>query len=156
MIIALVLIALLATIGSFVFLSETVVPYISLAALLGLSGFYVITSVSLFNILLTLFLIMCIFMLLLIMVQQSKGSMGLGSFGGSAQMLFGGAGGQDLFQKTTWICGALFMLGSLGLTLAKSHEMKKFSYTSSAFKNNKIKQSTTPVSTEEPTEEPTV
>lgn len=46
--------------------------------------------------------------------------MGLGAFGGSSQMLFGGSGGQDLFQKATWVMIAIFMLGSLTLTLMKS------------------------------------
>jgi preprotein translocase subunit SecG len=129
MLITLLLVALLATIAAFVFLPETVIPYISLVAFLGIGGVYVLTSVSFYAIMLTLFVIMCFFMLLIIMIQQSKGSMGLGSMGGSAQMLFGGSGGQDLFQKTTWICGFFFMFGSLALTLAKTHEMKKFSYT---------------------------
>ena len=54
------------------------------------------------------------------MLQQGKGGMGLGGLGGGAQMLFGGSGGQDVFQKTTWVLAALFMLGSFGLTLMKS------------------------------------
>lgn len=123
--------ALVATIGAFTFIPETVVPYISLASFTVLSIAYILLNVSMYNILITLFVIMCFFMLLIIMIQQSKGSMGLGTMGGSAQMLFGGSGGQDLFQKITWVCGILFMLGSLVLTLAKSHEMKKFSYTAS-------------------------
>ena len=45
--------------------------------------------------------------------------MGLGSMGGGTQLLFGGSGGQDLFQKATWVMGALFMGGSLGLAMMK-------------------------------------
>ncbi len=45
--------------------------------------------------------------------------MGLGSLGGGSQMLFGGSGGQDVFQKATWVMGALFMIGSFGLALLK-------------------------------------
>lgn len=82
----------------------------------------------LYGLLLTLFILTCFFMLLIIMIQQSKGSMGLGSLGGSAQMLFGGSGGQDIFQKLTWICGAIFMLGSLTLTIMKSHETQSSRY----------------------------
>ena len=48
--------------------------------------------------------------------------MGLGNMGGGAQMLFGGSGGQDLFQKITWILGTIFMAGSLILALMKSHQ----------------------------------
>jgi preprotein translocase subunit SecG len=34
-------------------------------------------------------------------------------------MLFGGSGGQDFFQKLTWILGAIILFGSLGLSLLK-------------------------------------
>lgn len=77
----------------------------------------------LYGLLMTLFFSMCFFMVLIIMVQQSKGSLGLGSLGGSAQMLFGGSGGQDLFQKITWACGIIFMIGNLTLAVMKSHEL---------------------------------
>ncbi len=60
----------------------------------------------------------------LIFLQKGKGSMGLGSMGGGTQMLFGGGGGQDMFQKTTWVLIALFLTGSLGLALYKSHVVK--------------------------------
>ncbi len=50
--------------------------------------------------------------------------MGLGNLGGGAQMLFGGSGGQDIFQKITWILGALFMAGSLSLAIIKSRQTK--------------------------------
>lgn len=62
------------------------------------------------------------------MIQQSKGSMGLGSFGGQAQMLFGGSGGQDLFQKITWVLAAIFMFGSFGLTLMKHKQAQSSRY----------------------------
>lgn len=66
-----------------------------------------------------------ILLILLILVQKSKGSMGLGALGGGAQMLFGGSGGQDLFQKMTWVLGGIFMLGSLLLSLAKTNSMQE-------------------------------
>lgn len=62
------------------------------------------------------------------MVQKGKSSMGLGSLGGGAQMLFGGSGGQDIFQKITWVLGAVFMISSLALALMKSREVKLFRY----------------------------
>ncbi len=74
----------------------------------------------LYGLLFTLFILVAILLVLIIMIQQGKGSTGLGNLGGGAQMLFGGSGGQDVFQKTTWVLGALFMLGSFGLTLMKS------------------------------------
>lgn len=54
--------------------------------------------------------------------------MGLGGLGGGTQMLFGGSGGQDLFQKITWVLGAIFISGALMLSLMKSTEHKKFKY----------------------------
>jgi preprotein translocase subunit SecG len=68
----------------------------------------------------TLLVIDGAFLSLLIVIQKSKGTMGLGALGGGAQTLFGGSGGQDIFQKTTWVLGGLFMAGSLGLSMLKS------------------------------------
>lgn len=80
-------------------------------------------KIMLYGLLLSLFIFVCFLLILLILIQQGKGNMGLGNLGGGAQMLFGGSGGQDLFQKTTWVLGALFMLGSLTLALMKSTSM---------------------------------
>lgn len=71
----------------------------------------------LYNILVLLFVILCLFLIFLVLLQKSKSSMGLGSLGGGAQMLFGGSGGQDFFQKSTWILGVIFMAGSLILAM---------------------------------------
>jgi len=54
------------------------------------------------------------------MIQEGKNSMGLGGIGGGTQMLFGGSGGQDIFQKITWVLGAIFLFGSLTLALMKA------------------------------------
>ena len=80
------------------------------------------------GILSTLFIIMCLFMVLLILMQQGKGSMGIGAIGGGSQMLFGGSGGQDLFQKLTWVLGAIFIFGSLGLSIFITKEHNKSNY----------------------------
>jgi preprotein translocase subunit SecG len=76
----------------------------------------------LFGLLVTLFICVCVLLVLVILVQQSKGGLGGlgGGLGGSAQMLFGGSGGTDVFQKITWILGAIFMIGSLLLALMKA------------------------------------
>lgn len=74
----------------------------------------------LYGLLVTLFVILCFLLIGIILLQKSKSSMGLGGLGGGTQMLFGGSGGQDLFQKATWVMVALFMIGSLTLTLMKS------------------------------------
>ena len=67
-----------------------------------------------------LFVLLSLFLVLFILIQQGKGDMGLGSLGRSSQMLFGGSGGQDFFEKTTWIMGALFLGGALTLTIART------------------------------------
>ena len=69
----------------------------------------------LFGFLFTLFVFVCFLLILVILVQQGKGGLGLGAIGGGAQMLFGGSGGQDIFQKITWTLGAIFMIGSFVL-----------------------------------------
>lgn len=73
----------------------------------------------LYGLLLTLFVFIGFFIILFVLIQQSKGSLGLGSLG-DTQMLFGGSGGQNFFQKTTWILGGLFMALSFGLAIMKS------------------------------------
>lgn len=82
----------------------------------------------LYGFLLTLYIINCILLVLLVLVQKGKSSMGIGTFGGGSQMLFGGSGGQDIFQKITWGLGAIFMVGSLALALMKSNQAKQFAY----------------------------
>ncbi len=73
----------------------------------------------LYSLLIILFALLCITMVFLILLQKGKSSMGLGGMGGGTQLLFGGSGGQDLFQKATWAMGALFMGGSLILAMMK-------------------------------------
>lgn len=74
--------------------------------------------------LMILFVFLCFLLALAILMQQGKGDMGLGGLGGGSQLLFGGSGGQEFFEKITWIMGALFIAGSLGLALLKSHELE--------------------------------
>jgi len=69
------------------------------------------------GLLIALLAIDAILLLLIILIQKGKSGMGLGNLGGSTQMLFGGSGGQDLFQKITWVLGTIFMVGSLTLSI---------------------------------------
>lgn len=82
----------------------------------------------LYGFLLTFYFINCLLLILIVLVQKSKSSMGIGSIGGSNQMIFGGSGGQDVFQKITWTLGALFMAGSLILALMKSRQAQEFTF----------------------------
>jgi len=79
----------------------------------------------LLGILTVLFALMCFILVFLIFLQKGKGNMGLGAMGGGTQMLFGGGGGQDLFQKTTWVLVALFLSGSLSLAIYKNKMFTK-------------------------------
>ena len=67
-----------------------------------------------------LYILMCCFIVFLVLMQKGKGNMGLGSMGGGNQMLFGSSGGQDIFQKITWILCALLLIGSLSLSVLKN------------------------------------
>lgn len=82
----------------------------------------------LFGFLLTLYTLNCLILVLVILIQQGKGGLGIGSIGGSSQMLFGGSGGQDLFQKATWVLGTVYMLGSLLLAVMRTQELRTSSY----------------------------
>jgi protein translocase, SecG subunit len=84
----------------------------------------------LYGLLSTIFVFICFFLILLVLVQKGKGSAGIGSMGGGTQMLFGGSGGQDIFQKITWICGAIFLGGTLVLTVMKNASLSKSRYLS--------------------------
>ena len=104
----------------------------------------------LYGLLLTLYLINCFFLVVIILMQKGKSGLGMGALGGGAQMIFGGGGGQDLFQKTTWVLGTIFITGAMLLSLMKSSEHKKFRYLAP---NQTITQpvipQTTPASTED-------
>lgn len=86
----------------------------------------------LYGILVFFYVLLCLLMVLLILVQKGKSSLGIGTMGGGSQMLFGASGGQDIFQKTTWVMGFLLMSGSLFLSLMKSSQAYKSQYISSS------------------------
>src|SRR5258708_4407542 len=87
----------------------------------------------LYGFLTTLFVILCFLTVLIILLQKSKGSLGIiGSAGSNAQMLFGGTGGQDIFQKITWTFVALFLGGSLVLAIIKNRTVYESRYLTSA------------------------
>ncbi|RTL07431.1 preprotein translocase subunit SecG [Candidatus Dependentiae bacterium] len=85
----------------------------------------------LYGLLLTFYIITCILLILIILIQKSKSSVGFG-LGSGSQMLFGGSGGQDLFQKITWVLGVAFMAMSLLLSLMKSEQSRTLQRPASA------------------------
>lgn len=75
------------------------------------------------GLLMTLLVILAIFLTISILIQPGKGDMGLGSLAGKgSQMLFGGSGGRDLFEKITWTMGIIFIFACLGLTILKTKD----------------------------------
>lgn len=78
-----------------------------------------------YGILMFFFIIVCLFLAIIVLIQQGKGDMGLGGLGGSTQMLFGGSGGQEFFERITWALGAIFIFGSLGLAVLKSKQTRE-------------------------------
>lgn len=77
-----------------------------------------------------LYVLVCILIILLVLIQKGKSSLGLGGINAGGQILFGGSGGQDIFQKTTWVLGALLLGGCLGLAIlkAKNYDSIKSKY----------------------------
>lgn len=82
----------------------------------------------LYGLLITGYVFICFLLVCIILIQKGKGSTGFGAIGGGSQMLFGGSGGQDIFQKTTWVLGAIFILGSLVLSIMKTRQSHTFKY----------------------------
>lgn len=82
----------------------------------------------LFGLVVFLFAFICLFLVLIILIQKGSSSLGLGNIGGSNTLLFGGSGGQDIFQKITWVLAAIFMGGSLILSIMKTHQVRSARY----------------------------
>lgn len=80
-----------------------------------------------YTILIVFFVILALLLATIILIQPGKGDMGLGVLGSGSQMLFGGSGGRSFFEKITWVMGALFIFGALGLSMIKSKEKQRTS-----------------------------
>lgn len=72
------------------------------------------------SLLTSLFTFLCLLIILMVLIQRGKSSMGLGNMGGGNQMLFGSSGGQDIFQKITWVMCVLLLSGSLTIAILKA------------------------------------
>lgn len=81
-----------------------------------------------FGLLVSLYVFSALLLILLVMIQRSKGSTGIGALGGHTQMIFGASGGQDIFQKLTWFLGAVVMVGSLLLSLLNMQYANRVRY----------------------------
>jgi preprotein translocase subunit SecG len=62
----------------------------------------------------------CMFLMLVVLLQQGKGG-GMGAaFGGGAQQVFGGRGAGNILTRATAVCAAIFMLTSVSLAYVSS------------------------------------
>jgi len=66
-----------------------------------------------------LFVILCVLLVIIILLQSDK-SAGMGILGGSSQSAFGSSTA-DVITKMTAVMVAIFLLGSLGLAALESH-----------------------------------
>jgi preprotein translocase subunit SecG len=63
----------------------------------------------------------CVFLMLVVLLQQGKGGgMGAAFGGGAAQQVFGGRGAGNILTRATAICAAVFMLTSVSLAYFSS------------------------------------
>ncbi len=68
-----------------------------------------------------LFVINCLVLLLVILIQQGKaGDMASAFGGGSSQAAFGARTGATLLTKVTWVSASLFFVGALALSIVTS------------------------------------
>jgi len=76
------------------------------------------------GILTVVFFILCVLLILIILLQSDK-SAGMGILGGSSQTTFGSSTA-DVITKITTVFVALFMLGSLGISVMESYRNRAF------------------------------
>ena len=86
----------------------------------------------LYGLIVTLFIINAFVLIILVLIQKTKSSMGLGSMGGGSQLLFGGSSGQDFLQKTTWALGFSLMFLVFVGAIVRSRETQTSRYISAA------------------------
>ena len=101
------------------------------------------------SVLIFLYGILCVLIVLMVLIQRGKGSMGLGNMGGGNQALFGSSGGQDIFQKITWICCVLLLSGSLTLAILKGKYRSTSSYLPVKVQHTPSNDSQEPVSSQD-------
>ena len=68
--------------------------------------------------------LVCVFLIIIVLLQRGKGASMGAAFGGSSQTLFGSAGATTLLGKLTAIAAGVFMLTSLGLTYLSTNRYK--------------------------------
>lgn len=72
------------------------------------------------TVLLIIHILVCIFLILLVLLQSGKGAEIGAAFGGSSQTLFGSRGAATFLNKITTAVAIIFMLTSLTLAVIKT------------------------------------
>jgi preprotein translocase subunit SecG len=71
-----------------------------------------------FYLILTIHILVCIFLVIVILLQQGKSADLAGAFGGQgSQTAFGPRGAANILTRITTWCAVIFMLTSIGLTI---------------------------------------
>lgn len=65
-------------------------------------------------------LIVCLFLIVIVLIQGGKGAEMGAAFGGSSQTLFGARGAATFFSKMTTVAAVVFMLTSFLLSIVQS------------------------------------
>src|SRR5881628_2772045 len=65
----------------------------------------------------TFYVLTCLVLLLVVLLQQGKGDMAAAFGGGSSQSAFGARAGATVLSKATAVLAVLFMLGALTLAI---------------------------------------
>ncbi|TPV95603.1 MAG: preprotein translocase subunit SecG [Myxococcales bacterium FL481] len=74
-----------------------------------------------------IYVLVCIFMVLVILLQAGRGGgMGTALGGGASQSVFGGGGGADFMAKLTQGCAAAFVLCAMYLAYESAHSGSEF------------------------------
>jgi preprotein translocase subunit SecG len=72
----------------------------------------------LYYIVATLYVLSCLVLMLVVLIQQGKaGDLASAFGGGSSQAAFGARTGATVLAKATWVCAALFVIGALALSV---------------------------------------
>jgi len=86
---------------------------------LALSPIIIDCEIKLMIVLLTIFhVLICIFLILVVLLQQGKGADWAGTFGGGgSQTVFGARGAGTILSKATTAAAVIFMITSLALAI---------------------------------------
>lgn len=68
------------------------------------------------TLILIIHLIVCLFLIVIVLIQGGKGAEMGAAFGGSSQTLFGARGAATVFSKLTTAAAIIFMITSFGLS----------------------------------------